>query len=202
MKLYICENYKNAGWTKKVPDGEKISLTFARLCICDYIGRRPERVEFKFKKNKYGKPFVEKISRKKGGKINRDVFFSLSHSGDILICAVADYNIGADCQAVNTDDITSCKKIAGRFFSDDENLFLNKLPETEYTDRFFKIWTKKEAYVKYTGRGLSEGLNSFSVFEAAGVYFMRAAPKTAGAYIYICAGEENFGGNLRVKYTN
>jgi phosphopantetheinyl transferase (holo-ACP synthase) len=199
MKLYICEDIKNAAWLKKVPSGEKPSLAFAKMCICDYIGRKEGRVEFKFIRNKYGKPFIKKISRKKGGQINRDVFFSLSHSGDVLICAVSRYNIGADCQLINIKDIKTCKKIAGRFYSPQENRFLDGLPEIDYINNFFKIWTKKEAYIKYTGRGLSEGLSTFSVNDLAGVNFKRALPELSGAYIYLCYGEENKD-NLEVKY--
>jgi phosphopantetheinyl transferase len=51
-------------------------------------------------------------------------------------------------------------KIAKRFFAPEEAEML--LPDP--TGAFFPIWTKKEAYVKWTGRGLAEGLSSFSVF--------------------------------------
>ena len=199
MKLYICEDYKNARWLNKVPADEKISLAFAKICVCDYIGRKGERVEFKFAKNKYGKPFIKKLSRKKGGQINREVYFSLSHSGDMLICAVSQYNIGADCQIINIKDFKVCKKMAERFYSPPEILFLNKLPEEEYVNNFFEIWTKKEAYIKYTGKGLSEGLSTFSVDNIDGVYFQRALPELSGAYIYICCGEDNKD-ELGVKY--
>jgi len=199
MKLYICEDYRNAKWLRKVPGDEKISLAFAKICVCDYIGRKGERVEFKFAKNKYGKPFIKKLSRKKGGQINREVYFSLSHSGDMLICAVSRYNIGADCQIINIKDFKVCKKMAERFYSPPEILFLNKLPEEEYVNNFFEIWTKKEAYIKYTGKGLSEGLSTFSVDNIDGVYFQRALPELSGAYIYICCGEDNKD-ELGVKY--
>ena len=198
MKLYICEDYINANWTKKITGGEKISREFAKICVCDYIGRKQGRVDFKFVKNKYGKPFIKKLSRKKDGQIiNRDIFFSLSHSANLLICAVSRYNIGADCQFVNIKDIKICRKIAERFYSPQENLFLNGLPEEDYINNFFKIWTKKEAYIKYTGKGLSEGLNTFSVHELAGVYFIM--PEISDAYIYLCCGEDNKD-KLSIKY--
>jgi phosphopantetheinyl transferase len=62
--------------------------------------------------------------------------------------------------------------------------------EQEYINNFFKIWTKKEAYIKYTGKGLAEGLSTFSVNQLDGVYFKRIAG-LPGAYIYICCGEDN-----------
>ena len=207
MKLYICEDYKNAKWLRKVPADEKISLAFAKICMCDYIGRKRERIDFKFTKNKYGKPFIKKLSRKNGAQINRDIYFSLSHSGNILICAVSRYNIGADCQVINIKDLNICKKIAERFYSPQENLYLNNLSD-EYINNFFKIWTKKESYIKYTGKGLSEGLSTFSVVRDAeasvpcnGVYFTRVLPELSGAYIYLCCGGENQD-ELQVKYMN
>jgi len=204
MKIYICKDYKNARWRKKIAGDEKLSLAFARLCVCDYIGRRIDRVNLKFDRAKYGKPFIKKISRKDGGRIDRVLHFSLSHSGDMLICAVARYNIGADCQLTNIKDINICKKIAARFYSPQELLLLDGLTELNYIDKFFEIWAKKEAYVKYTGKGLSEGLSSFSVAGKpccvmADVYFTRVAPELSGVYIYICCGIENKD-KLRVYY--
>jgi len=200
MKLYICEDYKNARWRGQITDGEKASLRFARICVSDYIGRKQGRVNFKFAHNKYGKPYIKKLSRKKGGQIiNREIYFSLSHSSHMLICAVSRYNIGADCQFINIKDIKICRKIAERFYAPQEILYLNNLPECEYINNFFEIWAKKEAYVKYTGKGLSEGLSTFDVHELDGVRFERVMPELTGAYIYLCCGEQNQD-ELRVEY--
>ena len=201
MNIYICRDYKNARWRKKIAGGEKLSLAFARICVCDFIGRRAERVEIKFAENKYGKPFIKKMSRKNGGPIDREAHFSLSHSGDLLVCAVSRHNIGADCQLINMGAET-CRKIAARFYSAQENLLLDALPEHEYANNFFEIWAKKEAYVKYTGKGLGEGLGGFSVVcGRLGARFVRAAPELAGAYIYICCGADNHD-ELRVQYVD
>ena len=200
MKIYICDDYKNAKWRSQIPDGEKISIRFAKICVCDCIGRKQQRVNFKFAHNKYGKPYIKKLSRKRDGRIiNRDIYFSLSHSADMLICAVSRYNIGADCQFINIKDIKICRKIAERFYSPKEILYLNNLPECEYINNFFEIWTMKEAYVKYTGKGLSEGLRTFDVHELDGVRFERILPELPGAYIYLCRAAQNCD-ELRVEY--
>lgn len=166
MKLYISSN--------------KNSREFAKMCVREYTGE----TRFAFAENEFGKPFIIGM--------DENVHFSLSHSGDILICAVARFNIGADCQVVNIKKTAKCRKIAERFYSPQENLFLNGLPEAGYVNNFFEIWAKKEAYIKYTGRGLSEGLSTFSVTEhglsLCGVCFKRAAPELPGAYIYLCCG--------------
>lgn len=177
MKLYICEDVESA---------KRQSREFAEMCVRDYTGEK--KAQFIFTKNKYGKPFIK----------NRDIYFSLSHSGNLLICAVSRYNIGADCQIINIKDIERCKKIAARFYSSHENIFLNSLPEAKYINHFFKIWTKKEAYIKYTGKGLAEGLSTFSVNHLDGVRFIKYTG-ISGAYIYLCCGEDN-SDDLRVEY--
>ena len=174
MKLYICEDFRTAKWRKYILSDKKLSLAFAKKCLCDYIGEKESNIEIIFSKNEYGKPYAESIYKFDNTKTNIktkidiSLFFSVSHSENMMICAVACFNTGADCQKKNTDDIESCRKIAARFFSGQEIIFLNNFlePESqnkEYIDNFFKIWTKKEAYIKYTGKGLSEGMQNFSV---------------------------------------
>jgi len=168
MKLYICEDFKTAKWRKYILSDKKLSLAFAKKCLCDYIGEKEEDIEVVFAKNEYGKPYMESIYKTGGktGKIKMDtaLFFSVSHSENMIICAVACFNAGADCQKKNTDDAAECRKIAARFFSAQENAFLERdKSERDYIDNFFTIWTKKEAYIKYTGKGLAEGLDTFSV---------------------------------------
>jgi phosphopantetheinyl transferase len=65
--------------------------------------------------------------------------------------------------------------IARRYFSEDELRFLDDAAgcgHGELTARFFFVWTRKEAYVKYTGRGLGAGFGGFSVLDGSlGVFF-------------------------------
>jgi phosphopantetheinyl transferase len=208
MKLYICEDFKNAKWRRKIVNNDKLSLVFAKKCVCDFIGEKEKHIDFILSKNNYGKPFIESIYKTKGGKrkkIDINLHFSLSHSGGIIICAVACFNIGADCQFINIKDIEQCRKIAERFYSPSENVFLNELTEKEYISGFFKIWTKKEAYIKYTGKGLAEGLNTFSADKIKGVYFKKVIPgklkktEKSGLFIYLCCGVKNKNA-LRIKY--
>lgn len=180
MKVYICKN-------------ERInSREFAKMCLRDYTGET--QTDFTFVESEFGKPLIDGV---------HDLHFSLSHSSfdgrAILICAVARFNIGADCQIINIKDTARCRKIAERFYSPHENLFLNRLPESDYTDNFFKIWTKKEAYIKYTGKGLAEGLSTFSVLSLDSVRFKRIAPELSGAYIYLCCSKADSLDGLEVR---
>jgi len=227
MKLYICENVENAKWRKDITNDKKLSLAFAKKCMCDFLGEKENAVEIEISKNEYGKPYVENIYKYK--LINKDetekikidipLFFSLSHSENMMICAVACFNIGADCQKKNIDNVETCMKIAKRFYAEQENIFLDSIllannddSENEYINNFFKIWTKKEAYIKYIGKSLAEGMKTFSVTNedrqknyCGDVYFKKISlskiKKTEKNkfFIYLCYNKENKN-ILEIKY--
>jgi 4'-phosphopantetheinyl transferase len=109
-----------------------------------------------------------------------------------------DREIGADIEYVKPD--FRGMEIASRFFSEEESAALAKLPPQERDEAFFGCWTKKEAYVKAHGQGLSIPLRSFTVEfskskqvlqDEAGArwscYALEAAPGFAAAVV--AAGE-------------
>lgn len=53
--------------------------------------------------------------------------------------------------------------MAKRFFAADEYAELIQLPNDQQTQAFYRIWTRKEAFIKAIGEGLSHPLDSFSV---------------------------------------
>ena len=216
MKLYICENVKTAKWRKSISDNKKLSLAFAKKCICDFIDEKERDIKIAISKNEYGKPFVQEIRKtcktpeKIEVKMDISVHFSLSHSENMMVCAVACFNMGADCQKMSLEDPEKCKKLAGRYYSKEENAFLDSIPsDGDYIENFFEIWTKKEAYIKYTGKGLAEGLDTFSVADESGqkshlgeVCFKKISPdnpKKNNFHIYLCYNRENKN-ILQVKY--
>lgn len=73
----------------------------------------------------------------------RDAYFSLSHSGRYALCAVSDKPVGADVQALR-----AAKLSIARRFHPDERAWLEALPEAERHEAFFRLWTRKEAWVK------------------------------------------------------
>lgn len=91
-----------------------------------------------------------------------NVRFSVSHSGNIWICAFSDTEVGADVQVYQKNDSPDRRKrIAKRWFSQGELRYLEKHDFAE--SEFYKIWARKEAYVKLTGDGIGHG--SFPSFD-------------------------------------
>ncbi len=88
--------------------------------------------------------------------------FNLSHSQDLALYAFTlSRQVGIDLEYMRPiDDIDS---LAKHFFSEPEYTVLRKLPESQKQVAFFNCWTRKEAYIKATGQGLSLPLNQFEV---------------------------------------
>jgi 4'-phosphopantetheinyl transferase len=98
----------------------------------------------------YGKPYLPALP---------DFHFSLSHSGERVLCAVSNKPVGCDIEAPGRYD----PKIAKRFFHPSESAWLFSLPEDEQPAAFLRLWTCKESYVKALGLGLNQPLDSFAV---------------------------------------
>ena len=105
-----------------------------------------------FEKNLYGKPAL----------LNSRARFNLSHSQDVGLLAVAmEQEVGVDIEAIRAD--IDHEMIAGRFFSPEEQHALQALPDDSRVAGFFHCWTRKEAYIKARGLGLSIPLDQFAV---------------------------------------
>lgn len=95
--------------------------------------------EISLVRDKRGKPYVK----------NLPLYFSVSHSGDFVACAVSDRPIGLDLEQVRQCDISAAKRIC----SPKELEYI--LTAEDSLTRFFRVWTAKEAYVKMTGEGIA-----------------------------------------------
>jgi 4'-phosphopantetheinyl transferase len=92
----------------------------------------------------------------------RDLRFNTSHSGDVALVALAtNCEIGVDIEQHRA--LPDAGGLALNFFSDLENRLLARLPEHQRLEGFFNCWTRKEAFVKAVGQGLSYPLKNFSV---------------------------------------
>ncbi len=106
------------------------------------------------KRTEAGKPFA----------FGLDIHFSISHSKDMVVCAVSHKNIGADVELVRDIDLRILS-LAGTE-SDREFIYAEGLSDEERRDRFFKLWTAKEAYFKFCGTGIV-GLKSINYLDIA-----------------------------------
>ncbi|MBR5992350.1 MAG: 4'-phosphopantetheinyl transferase superfamily protein [Lachnospiraceae bacterium] len=79
--------------------------------------------------------------------------FSLSHSGDKVMCAISDCEVGCDVEMIKDNT-----KVANRFFTGHEAELARDNAEV-----FTRIWTLKESFIKATGEGLKRPLNSFEI---------------------------------------
>lgn len=130
-----------------------------RVILARYLGIAP--LELRFAYNAYGKP---ELATEGGAQSLR---FNLSHSHGLVLYAVArGRELGVDIERVRPEMATEA--IARHFFSPQEVRALMALPPHARTDAFFRCWTRKEAYLKARGEGLSLPLDSFEVSLAPG----------------------------------
>lgn len=130
-----------------------------RAILGGYLQVRPHQLRFIY--GAHGKPSLP--SEFGGGALQ----FNLSHSQGQALYAVAHRRqVGVDIEQVRSD--FTCLEIARRFFSSCEVDALRSLPPEEQTEAFFNCWTRKEAYIKARGEGLSLPLDQFNVSLAPG----------------------------------
>ena len=126
-----------------------VARGFLRVLLGRYLQRDPNVFEFSYGAN--GKPALAGSLR-----------FNMSHSHGIALYAFTEgREIGVDVEHIRADFTSD--DIARRFFSPFEVESLSGLPDDERVAGFFRCWTRKEAYIKATGRGLSQALDSFDV---------------------------------------
>lgn len=99
--------------------------------------------------------------------------FSVTHSGAYWLCALSQQPIGIDLQkytkksgeSIDTAAERFCR-MSSRFFHPDEAAYVNgscKEQPLKAYKRFFRVWAAKESYVKFTGSGIDEAFNAFSI---------------------------------------
>lgn len=143
-----------------------------RLILSLYINVNPEHIHFHY--NEYGKPRL-------APEFDPHLLnFNLSHSGGVALYALTHNRaIGIDLERIRSD--FTYTEIAERFFSPQENALLQTVPAEDKLQAFFNCWTRKEAFIKAHGQGLSLPLDSFDVSFAPGqppaLLNMRGSPQ-------------------------
>ena len=134
-------------------DSFALSHGLLRRILSSYLDVDP--AAWRYSWNDWGKP------RLAGPAAAASLHFNLSHTrGGALIGVSRSLEIGVDIEATQRD--ASCLDLADRYFSPGEVAALRQLPEVRQRDRFFELWTLKEAYIKARGMGLAIPLDQFS----------------------------------------
>jgi 4'-phosphopantetheinyl transferase len=141
-----------------------------RELLARHLGRSPHRISLAT--TEFGKPFL----------IDSDLRFNLSHSRNIALIAIAQggpqgAELGCDIEA--RDPGFPSRDIAEAFFSPNEARAFREIDAAQQVEAFFNCWTRKEAYIKARGLGVSLPLDSFEV---------SLAPDEPAALLSGCAG--------------
>jgi 4'-phosphopantetheinyl transferase len=122
-----------------------------RVILGLYLCRQPESVHFRY--GTYGKPALA---------VCDPLHFNLSHSGDAALLGVTRVReLGVDLEQVRPRPYL--EDIARRFFAPAEVAALAALASEDRELAFFNCWTRKEAFIKAGGEGLSRPLDQFTV---------------------------------------
>ncbi len=107
-----------------------------------------------FSENAYGKPRLQNPAS--------PVHFNLSHTAGLTLLALClNSELGLDVEAIRPMD--DWRDVARSHFSASENDALHRTAEADRQHAFFRCWTRKEAFLKASGEGLSRPLEAFSV---------------------------------------
>lgn len=127
-----------------------------RILLGRLTGRPPERLAFRY--GAKGKPFLADPAPGPEAELR----FNLSNSANgVLIAIGRGGEIGVDLEALRPMD--DAAELVERFFAPSERTTFSRLPPEERTTGFFSGWTRKEAYVKARGDGLSLPTTEFEV---------------------------------------
>jgi 4'-phosphopantetheinyl transferase len=148
-----------------------------RTMLGAYLNHDPGQLRFSY--SQYGKPAVEQP-----GSV-RQLQFNLSHAHRLMAVAIGlDRQVGVDVEHIRLD--LDHPQLAGRVFSAREQAVLRSLPPGNVPHGFFLGWTRKEAYIKAIGEGLSHPLSRFDVTlhpdEPAALVATRPDPAEAGRW--------------------
>jgi 4'-phosphopantetheinyl transferase len=136
-----------------------VARAVLRIILSHYLKLEPAQLRFTY--NHYGKPALV------GTPGDTRLCFNLSHSNSLALFAfTSDRRVGLDLEYVRED--FAWAEIAELFFSEREIKMLRALPASMQAAGFFNCWTRKEAYLKAIGEGVSFPLSHFDVLLTPG----------------------------------
>lgn len=120
-----------------------------RAILGAYLQHDPRELEFV--QGPRGKPYLR----------GHNLYFNLSHSAKLALIGISSLELGLDCEKLR--HLESLTEIARKHFSEPEFAELDALHGDARQLAFYRCWTRKEAYIKALGEGLSMPLDSFDV---------------------------------------
>ncbi len=99
----------------------------------------------------YGKPTL---------KDHPEIRFNLSHSGEMVLCAVSDRKVGCDIEEVARTNLNLMERF---FYREEYEKIMNAGSPEEQTDMFYRLWTLKESFMKMKGLGLHLAPETFGI---------------------------------------
>lgn len=135
-------NYAVGKWNSRV-EGEYDSVYYEKVDIISVIEANNQYFDYEIAYNSQGKPYF--LS-------HREIFFNISHSSNYVVCIMGDRPVGIDIEGGREGR----QNLARRFFDQTEAEWIE---ECDSDERFFRIWTLKEAYGKATGLGVLDILD-------------------------------------------
>lgn len=152
MYLYVYEGYRGGR------GGQQQTEELVRRSAELYIKEEKMKlgtVSGQILRAQRGKPYFKEVP----------IEFSVSHTGSLWVCLMDEEPVGVDVQ-----EIRKCRsdKIAARYYTPDERAYVKEMGESG----FFQIWTRKEAYAKYTGEGITKEIMYVSTLRDASVEFI------------------------------
>lgn len=163
-------------WASPFDASSGASHHLLRQAAARYTGRNAEDWPLAF--GEKGKPYFP---------TEPQVQFSITHSGEYWMCAFSQREVGLDLQV---HQLCQKEKLSRRFFHPTEDAFLRR---KNYED-FFDLWSAKESYLKFTGQGITDELESFSVvagerFPSVEDAWLHLLPWKDGYSMCLCARE-------------
>lgn len=143
---------------------------------------------YEIKKGEHGKPYLAGAD---------DFHFSISHAGAYVALAIDEQPVGIDVELVQIREA-----VARRFYSEREQEEIRFMQEADAKDdgkraeiAFTKIWTGKEAYLKYTGNGITNALAEIGVLDPSfwrkeQIYFSGTAIADDTYYVTVCTQKQ------------
>lgn len=163
----------------------------AKAALCLLLKEKYGLTDFEVDCDENGKPFIT----------GNCEFFNLSHSADLTLCVCGNEKVGCDIQEIKPYN----SKVAKRFFTEKEYNILEKSDDSALA--FTRIWTLKESVLKFSGEGITGGLDRYDfstyykhdAFEYEGLKFMTL--ELSGYVASFCSKTGNFS-QLSVNLNN